>query len=73
MNLKENTFINKENFEPSWYKNTYEDKNTFIYPPVNFLILFLVAEKHTLVPEQSISIFYMYALVINQKQIKQTQ
>lgn len=57
------------------YIYTYEDKNTCIYTPVNFLILFLVAEKHTLVPEQSISIFYMYmyALVINQKQIKQTQ
>lgn len=55
------------------YIYTYEDKNTCIYTPVNFLILFLVAEKHTLVPDQSISIFYMYALVINQKQIKQTQ
>lgn len=55
------------------YIYTYEDKNTCIYTPVNFLILFLVAEKHTLVPEQSISIFYKYALVINQKQIKQTQ
>lgn len=52
VNLKENTFINKDNFEPSWYIYTYEDKNTCIYTPVNFLILFLVAEKHTLVPEQ---------------------